>query len=507
MADETVDCTVVFGTDNVNHLCGYWRYYGGPSALVIGRDGERTLVVMRDEMPIARALSAADHVLGYGERGFGINLDPVTDLVAAVAAVPAVARARAHRCLVGDPRRGRPARRSHVRHDRRRGRSAPPDQADQGLGRAREDQRAPTSCAGSARRRSRAARFPARPRSSCSPRPSRRPSSRSGGPIEFLCDLLSGPNSADVCCPIHVAGTAHRRGRRSRDRGRRRSRGRVLGRHGRDPRRRGERRRARRRGRSSSTSSSRPGPSSCRARRGRGVREHPRAASSRRSPTASCRITAATRSGSRRSRTRTDPLGQHAVRALDGARGRARRVLPGPLRRAGREHLRRHARRRGRAAGADGRGSHDSRSLHHTGYTVSDLDRSLAFYRDTPRLRGDRDPGEGGRVPRRDRRLPRRARSHGASPGARRRARDRAVRVPDARRREGRRRAAQRRRVAPLLHRRRPPRDSTRSCSRRASRRSSPRPSRSTPGSTAAASGSTSGSGRDHGRALPAAAG
>ena len=29
----------------------------------------------------------------------------------------------------------------------------------------------------------------------------------SGGPIEFLCDLLSGPNSADVCCPIHVAGT------------------------------------------------------------------------------------------------------------------------------------------------------------------------------------------------------------------------------------------------------------------------------------------------------------
>ena len=25
-----VDCTVVLGADNVNHLCGYWRYFGGP---------------------------------------------------------------------------------------------------------------------------------------------------------------------------------------------------------------------------------------------------------------------------------------------------------------------------------------------------------------------------------------------------------------------------------------------------------------------------------------------
>src|SRR5204862_7185728 len=29
----------------------------------------------------------------------------------------------------------------------------------------------------------------------------------SGAPIEFTCDLLSGANTADVCCPIHVAGT------------------------------------------------------------------------------------------------------------------------------------------------------------------------------------------------------------------------------------------------------------------------------------------------------------
>ncbi len=29
----------------------------------------------------------------------------------------------------------------------------------------------------------------------------------SGGPIEFVCDLLSGPATADVCCPVHVADT------------------------------------------------------------------------------------------------------------------------------------------------------------------------------------------------------------------------------------------------------------------------------------------------------------
>jgi Xaa-Pro aminopeptidase len=27
-----------------------------------------------------------------------------------------------------------------------------------------------------------------------------------GGPIEFTCDLLSGASTANVCCPIHVAG-------------------------------------------------------------------------------------------------------------------------------------------------------------------------------------------------------------------------------------------------------------------------------------------------------------
>ena len=205
MADERVDATVVVGADNVNHLCGYWRYYGGPSALIVGPDGERTLVVMRDEVPIADSLSEADEVAGYGERGFGISLDPISDLVAVVAAVPAVAGARRLGLASEIPGAGTalasavPAEAISVEATLQRirlikdwdeiikihaayelcwlgqaavGRGATPGTTEIELFTAAQS----------------AAQL------------------AYGGPIEFLCDLLSGPNSADVCCPIHVAG-------------------------------------------------------------------------------------------------------------------------------------------------------------------------------------------------------------------------------------------------------------------------------------------------------------
>ena len=93
MTSQDVDCSVVFGADNVNYLAGYWRYYGGPSALVVDADGDRTLLVMRDEVPVAEHLGEADDVLGYGVRGFGIELNPLPILADAVASVPALAGA------------------------------------------------------------------------------------------------------------------------------------------------------------------------------------------------------------------------------------------------------------------------------------------------------------------------------------------------------------------------------------------------------------------------------
>jgi Xaa-Pro aminopeptidase len=205
LADEKIECAVVLGADNVNHLCGYWRYFGGPSALVIGSDGERTLVVTRDEVPIARALSDADEVLGYGERGFGINLDPITDLVTAVTAVPGFALARrigisselpAAGERLAAATSGTVVSANGVLHRIRLIKDW--DELEK-INAAYElcwlGQEAVSS--GAVPGASEIELFTAAQSTA---------QIASGEPIEFVCDLLSGPNTAEVCCPIHVAG-------------------------------------------------------------------------------------------------------------------------------------------------------------------------------------------------------------------------------------------------------------------------------------------------------------
>jgi Xaa-Pro aminopeptidase len=205
MEDEKLDCTVVFGADNVNHLCGYWRYFGGPSGLVVGRDGERALVVMLDEAGIASELAAADEVIGFGERGFGIELDPVAGLIASVAAVPVVASAR--RIGVSSELPGADGRLSATV-------SAEIVGADDILYRLRlikdedELEKVLTSyelCWIGHQAIAEAAR-PGVQEIELFTAAQSAAQIASGGPIEFVCDLLSGPNAAEVCCPIRVAG-------------------------------------------------------------------------------------------------------------------------------------------------------------------------------------------------------------------------------------------------------------------------------------------------------------
>ena len=93
LAASKLDALVVTGPALVNWLTGYSRYYGGPSAAVITPAGERTLVVVRDETGPAEQLSSADHIVGYGERGFGLELGLVRLLVDAVLRVGAVSSA------------------------------------------------------------------------------------------------------------------------------------------------------------------------------------------------------------------------------------------------------------------------------------------------------------------------------------------------------------------------------------------------------------------------------
>jgi Xaa-Pro aminopeptidase len=94
MATNGVGALVAARADLVTWLAGYSRYYGGLSAIVVGRDGERVLVVPRDEVAVAEQLSDADRVTGYGERGFGLDLNPAPLLLDAVSGVGVVSSAR-----------------------------------------------------------------------------------------------------------------------------------------------------------------------------------------------------------------------------------------------------------------------------------------------------------------------------------------------------------------------------------------------------------------------------
>jgi Xaa-Pro aminopeptidase len=94
LAASNLDVLVVTGRALVNWLTGYSRYGGGPSAVVISQAGQRTLVVLRDEVAAAEQLSGADRVIGYGERGFGLELKLVRLLVDEVLRASAVSSAR-----------------------------------------------------------------------------------------------------------------------------------------------------------------------------------------------------------------------------------------------------------------------------------------------------------------------------------------------------------------------------------------------------------------------------
>jgi Xaa-Pro aminopeptidase len=205
MEDAGLDCVVVAGAEGVTHLTGYARYYGGPAAVVIERDGTRTLAVMFDEARIARGLSDADEVIGYGDRGFGIDLNPVQRLAETLAVLPAVSRAG--RIGFGSTLPG-------LEKALARQIGAERVSADSTLHRLRmikdEDELARILASyelcwlGQRTVAERAVRGTAEIEIFSAALMAMQV--ESGGPVEFLTDLLSGPNTAEVCCPIHVAG-------------------------------------------------------------------------------------------------------------------------------------------------------------------------------------------------------------------------------------------------------------------------------------------------------------
>jgi Xaa-Pro aminopeptidase len=205
MAANGVDALVAAQPDLVTWLAGYSRYYGGLSAVVVGRDGERVLVVARDEAAVAEQLSDADRVTGYGERGFGLELNPAPLLHEVVAGLGAVSAARrvatAGEAMAGFAPPGGadtvaagaalhqlslvkdPDEVARIHHSYELCWVAQAAVAD-GTAAGATEIEIMTAAQGAAQ-------------------------VAHGSPIEFAADLLAGPNTAEVCGPIAIPGLSH----------------------------------------------------------------------------------------------------------------------------------------------------------------------------------------------------------------------------------------------------------------------------------------------------------
>jgi Xaa-Pro aminopeptidase len=203
MRRNEIDCFVGVGASLVTYVAGYSRYYGGPAAVILSLDGQIGVCVMRDEVPIAEELSDANTVEGYGERGFGINLNPYPLLLELVGK---------HDLLSGARRIGLADEGGFALALNELAEVVEADSAITELRRLKDEHElrkilhayelcwiaqqevADHAAVGE----SQIELFSAAQRAA---------QVAHGAPIEFLADLLSGSDTAKVCCPIHVAGT------------------------------------------------------------------------------------------------------------------------------------------------------------------------------------------------------------------------------------------------------------------------------------------------------------
>jgi Xaa-Pro aminopeptidase len=202
MTANDLDALVVTSPALVNWVTGYSRYYGGPTAAVVGPDGERTLVVMRDEVGVAEQLSGAESVTAYGERGFGLELNPVPLLVAAVLRTGAVASA------------GRIGVAGDFAAAVAEAVSGPAVAADAALHQmslvkdADELVKIFRSYELCWLAHTAIAEGTAAGASEIEMMSAAQSAAQIGheGPVEFVADVLAGPNTAEVCAPVAVAG-------------------------------------------------------------------------------------------------------------------------------------------------------------------------------------------------------------------------------------------------------------------------------------------------------------
>jgi Xaa-Pro aminopeptidase len=84
LAAKSLDCVVAVGGDYATWLTGYHRYLAGLNAVVLTADGNVTLFISPEEVDVAREINGGIDIQSFGEGGFGLDLDSTSTLLAAL---------------------------------------------------------------------------------------------------------------------------------------------------------------------------------------------------------------------------------------------------------------------------------------------------------------------------------------------------------------------------------------------------------------------------------------
>ncbi len=202
MADNSLDCIVAVGKQYATWLTGYSRYFAGISATVIGTGDETELVTSPDEAPVAERESSATKVWTYGTGGFGLDMNPLSTLLSALPQVDLIKNASRIGLAGLSPSAlsglGLPAltdvgsavEAQILLKDR--------DEAEKVATSYNLCLAAQKVVGDGVKEGASELELFTRAHSTAQ--------ILFGAPVEFISDLLSGPNTAEVCCPIAVAG-------------------------------------------------------------------------------------------------------------------------------------------------------------------------------------------------------------------------------------------------------------------------------------------------------------
>ena len=184
-------------------MTGYNRYLAGLSAVIVGADGDVTLVTSPEEVPLAIATSSAREVRSFGTGGFGLDLDSMSTLLGEL---------RQIKSLQG-PRRIGYAGLSDGTAAKMDWQSATSVEGDLQRVSMRKDRDEAEkvgvayNLCWEAHRAVEAAVDAGASELEIFTQAQSVAQLASGQPIEFIADVLAGPNSSQVCCPIAVAGS------------------------------------------------------------------------------------------------------------------------------------------------------------------------------------------------------------------------------------------------------------------------------------------------------------